>query len=101
MAINYTFIGHGTHMFEIGGKKVLVDPFFTSNPSTNVSADSVAVDYILQSHGHFDHIEDTVAIAKRTGATAISLFEIATWLGNKGVKTHGTHSPCAQISRLK
>jgi L-ascorbate metabolism protein UlaG (beta-lactamase superfamily) len=92
MAIKYTFVGHGTHMFEIGGKKVVVDPFFTSNSATDVSADSVAVDYILQSHGHFDHIEDTVAIAKRTGATVIANFEIVHWLQGQGVPEAQCHA---------
>ena len=92
MAIKYTFVGHGTHMLEIGGKKVVVDPFFTSNSATDVSADSVAADYILQSHGHFDHIEDTVAIAKRTGATVIANFEIVHWLQSQGVPEAHCHA---------
>jgi L-ascorbate metabolism protein UlaG (beta-lactamase superfamily) len=92
MAIKYTFVGHGTHMLEIGGKKVVVDPFFTSNSATDVSADSVAADYILQSHGHFDHIEDTVAMAKRTGATVIANFEIVHWLQAQGVPEAQCHA---------
>lgn len=94
MAIKYTWIGHGTHSLEIGGKRLLVDPFFTSNPSTNMAADTVAANYILVSHGHFDHIEDLVATAKRTGATVISNFEIVNWLQRQGVaedKTHAHH----------
>ena len=51
MTIKYTYIGHGTHSLEIGGKLILVDPFFTSNPSTEIAADSVNPDYILVSHG--------------------------------------------------
>lgn len=91
MAIKYTFVGHGTHMLEIGGKQVIIDPFFTSNPTTNVSADSVAADYVLVSHGHFDHIEDAVAIAKRTGATVIANFEIISWLQGQGVPEAQCH----------
>ena len=49
MAIKYTFVGHGTHILDIGDKKVVVDPFFTSNPATDISADSVAADFILVS----------------------------------------------------
>ena len=67
----------------------MIDPFFTSNPSTDVSADSVEADYILVSHGHSDHVEDLISIAKRTGAIVISNFEIATYFQKKGVKTHG------------
>jgi len=92
MAIKYTWIGHGTHSLEIGGRKILVDPFLSGNPSTNVSADSVEADYILVSHGHFDHTGDLVSIAKRTGATVISNFEIINWLQGKGIAEDKTHS---------
>lgn len=92
MAVKYTYVGHGTHMLDIDGKKVLIDPFFTSNPSTEVPADSVEVDAILVSHGHFDHVEDLVSIAKRTGAKVISNFEIAAWVQKQGVENaHGQH----------
>ncbi len=92
MAIKYTYIGHGTHGLDIGGKKVIIDPFFTSNPGTDVSADEVEADFILVSHGHFDHVEDVVAIAKRTGATVITNPEIVGWLGKQGVEnTHPQH----------
>ncbi len=91
MTIKYIWYSHGTHGLEIGGKKILVDPFFTSNPTTEVSADSVEADYILVSHGHFDHIEDAVAIANRTGATVIANFEIVTWLQNQGVAAEKSH----------
>ncbi len=92
MAIKYTYIAHGTHILDIDGQTVLIDPFFSSNPLTDVSADSVAPDFILISHGHFDHIEDAVAIAKRTGAKVISNFEIVGWLENQGLaNVHPQH----------
>lgn len=56
-----------------------------------MKADSVQADYILVTHGHGDHVGDTIAIAKRTGATVISNAEICGWLGKQGVKTHGQH----------
>ena len=92
MAIKYTFVGHGTHIFDIGGKRIVVDPFFTSNPATDVSADAVSADYILQSHGHFDHIEDTVALAKRTGALVIGNLEVLGWLQRQGVPEAQCHA---------
>ncbi len=92
MAIKYTFVGHGTHILEIGGKKVVVDPFFTSNPATDISADSVAADFILVSHGHGDHVEDLISMAKRTGAKVITNFEIGSWVMNHGVENvHQQH----------
>ncbi len=91
MAIKYTYIGHGTHSLDISGQKVIIDPFFTSSPVTDISADSVEADFILVSHGHFDHIEDAVAIAQRTGAKVISNFEIVSWLQGQGVPEEQTH----------
>ena len=91
MAIKYTWIGHGTHSLEIDGTRIVIDPFFTSNPSTSVSADSVEADYILVSHGHSDHVEDLISIAKRTGAIVISNFEIVGWLQGQGIAEEKTH----------
>ncbi len=86
-----TWYGHATLGLETGGQHILVDPFFSGNPSATISPDKVKADFILVTHGHGDHVGDTVAIAKRTGALVISNFEIATWLGNQGVQTHGQH----------
>mgnify|MGYP000566118632 CR=1 FL=1 len=87
-----TWYGHATLGLETGGKHILIDPFFSGNPSAPVSADKVQADYILVTHGHGDHVGDTVAIAKRTGATVISNFEICNWLNRQGVQnTHAQH----------
>ncbi len=86
-----TWYGHATLGLETGGYKILIDPFFSGNPAAAVSAETVAADFILVTHGHGDHIGDTAAIARRTGALVISNYEIATWLGNQGLKTHGQH----------
>jgi len=86
-----TWYGHATLGLEISGVFILIDPFFTGNPAATVSADTLNPDFILVTHGHGDHIGDTVPIAKRSGALVISNHEIATWLGNQGVKAHGQH----------
>jgi L-ascorbate metabolism protein UlaG (beta-lactamase superfamily) len=92
MSIKFTYIGHATYLLEIAGKQIVIDPFFTSNPSTEVAANSVAPDYILVSHGHFDHVEDLVSLAKRTGAQVVSNFEIVNWIQGQGVEnTHPQH----------
>jgi len=91
MAVELTFHGHACFTLRGGGAALLLDPFFTDNPLADVSADSVEADYILVSHGHGDHFGDTVAIARRTGATVISNFEIATYCENQGLKTHALH----------
>lgn len=92
MSFTYTWFGHGTHGIETGGYKVIVDPFFTSNPSASTTAAEVEADFIVVSHGHGDHIEDAISIARRTGAQIISNFEIVNWLGGQGLeKLHGQH----------
>ncbi|OGN91368.1 MAG: metal-dependent hydrolase [Chloroflexi bacterium RBG_13_48_10] len=90
MSIKITWYGHASLSMEIGGFKILVDPFFTDNPAASVQAKDVTADYILVTHGHFDHVCDAVEIAIRTGAMVISSHEIAEWMGKQGVqKTHG------------
>ncbi|NOY98002.1 MAG: metal-dependent hydrolase [Chloroflexi bacterium] len=92
MTDKLTWYGHATLGLETGGYKLLIDPFFSGNPSASTSADKVDADFILVSHGHGDHVGDAVAIAKRTGAMVISNFEIATWFSGQGVeKTHPQH----------
>lgn len=91
MKTKLTWYGHAALGLETGGYKILVDPFFTDNPAASITADQAEADFILISHGHGDHVGDTVSIAKRTGALVITNFEIATWLGNKGVQAHAQH----------
>jgi L-ascorbate metabolism protein UlaG (beta-lactamase superfamily) len=79
------FLGHAAFALEHDGKTVLVDPFLTGNPKAAASADEVAADAIFLTHGHGDHIGDTVDIAKRTGATVVAIVELAGELSESGV----------------
>jgi L-ascorbate metabolism protein UlaG (beta-lactamase superfamily) len=91
MTNKLTWYGHATLGLETGGYKILIDPYFTGNPAATASADKMKPDFILVTHGHGDHIGDTVAIARRSGATVISNAEISGWLGKQGLKTHAQH----------
>lgn len=92
MTTKLTWYGHATLGLETDSQKLLIDPFFSDNPAASASADETEADFILVSHGHGDHVGDTVEIAARTGALVISNFEIANWFGNQGVeKTHPQH----------
>lgn len=92
MSINLTYYGHAALGLTIDATKLLVDPFFNDNPASTFQAEDMAADYILVSHGHGDHVGDTIPIAKRTGAAVISNFEIAAWFESQGVETtHGQH----------
>jgi L-ascorbate metabolism protein UlaG (beta-lactamase superfamily) len=86
-----TWYGHATLGLETAGYHILVDPFFTGNPAATVAPYSLKADFILVTHGHSDHVGDTIEIAKRTGALVISNHEIAGWLSGKGLRTHGQH----------
>jgi L-ascorbate metabolism protein UlaG (beta-lactamase superfamily) len=79
------FLGHAAFALSDGGTTVLVDPFLTGNPRAAASADEVDATTILLSHAHGDHVGDTVAIAKRTGATVVAVVELANEIGGQGV----------------
>lgn len=91
MAVRLRFHGHATWTVETGSHKILIDPFFTSNPMADIKASEAQADFILVSHGHGDHFEDVIEIARRTGALVISNFEIAAYCQKQGVKAHPLH----------
>jgi len=86
--MNLTYYGHSTFLVEVGGKRILFDPFITYNDLAKgiVDANDIQADYIFLSHGHQDHVADAVSIARRTGAKVVSVFEICTWLQNQGIE---------------
>ena len=79
------FLGHAAFELADGDTTVLIDPFLSGNPKAAISADDVAATTILLTHGHGDHIGDTVSIAKRTDAPAVAIVEIANELGEEGI----------------
>jgi len=79
------FLGHAAFSLSDGDTTVVIDPFLTGNPKAAVSADDVNATTVLLTHGHADHIGDTVAIAKRTGAPVVAIVELAGEIGNEGV----------------
>jgi L-ascorbate metabolism protein UlaG (beta-lactamase superfamily) len=91
MSTKLTWYGHSAIELETDGFHVLVDPFFSGNPVAVSRPDTVRTDFILVTHGHGDHLGDTIPIARRTGATVISNYEIASWLEKQGIKTHAQH----------
>ena len=87
MSIQVTWLGHSAFKIEIDGHQILVDPFLSNNPLAAAKAEDLQPEVILLSHGHSDHIGDTVNIANRTGADVISNVEISRWIANKGVES--------------
>ncbi|GIW93265.1 MAG: UPF0173 metal-dependent hydrolase [Pirellulaceae bacterium] len=83
MTTRLTWLGHGCWSVAVENTSVLIDPFLTDSPASPVKAEEVAADFILISHGHFDHVADAARIANRTGATVVAIYEIAEWLSKK------------------
>jgi L-ascorbate metabolism protein UlaG (beta-lactamase superfamily) len=82
------FLGHACFTLSDGDTTVLIDPFLTGNPTAAVSADEVEATTLLLTHGHADHVGDTVAIAKRTGAPVVAITELAGELGEEGLEVN-------------
>ncbi len=83
------FLGHSCFALSDGDTSVLIDPFLSGNPKAAISAEDVSATTILLTHGHSDHIGDTVEIAKRTGAPVLAIVEIAGELAEDGIDVHG------------
>lgn len=86
--VTIQWLGHGTFRLQTpGGKKLLLDCWVQGNPACPPILKAIdSLDAMLITHGHFDHIGDAVTIAKATGATAVGIFEICSWLGRKGIE---------------
>ncbi|GKV69572.1 UPF0173 metal-dependent hydrolase [Sporosarcina sp. NCCP-2716] len=87
MQISYH--GHSIVKVKTQGYEILIDPFITGNELTDLIAEEQKPDVILLTHGHNDHVGDTVDIAKASGALVVAPNELAVWLGWQGLDTHG------------
>ncbi|UXT40600.1 metal-dependent hydrolase [Agrobacterium tumefaciens] len=83
-----TWLGHSAFRLENGSAKILIDPFFTGNPGfagQDGKSAAEGITHILLTHGHGDHVGDTVQLARETGATVLANADLAGWLSAKGV----------------
>lgn len=85
-----TYYGHSCFAAQVANRTLLFDPFITGNELARaVEVTKLPADYILISHGHADHLADAADIARRTGATLVSNYEITLWFGRQGIsRTH-------------
>lgn len=88
IVLKISYHGHSVVQIRTGKQTILIDPFITGNTLCDLDPNTVEADVILLTHGHNDHVGDTVAIAKRTGALVVGLNELAVYLGSKGLETH-------------
>jgi L-ascorbate metabolism protein UlaG (beta-lactamase superfamily) len=80
------FLGHACFALSDGDTTVLIDPFLTGNPKAAATADDVDPTTLLLTHGHADHVGDTVPIALRTGAPLVAITELAGEMGEEGIE---------------
>ncbi|MFN4190723.1 MAG: metal-dependent hydrolase [Pseudothermotoga sp.] len=86
------YLGHAVVLIQLKEKNLIIDPFITDNPCCPVKLqDLPRIHYILVTHGHSDHLGDTVKIAKADGATVIANFELCSYVARHGVATHPMH----------
>ncbi|KYD10781.1 metal-dependent hydrolase [Heyndrickxia sporothermodurans] len=86
-----SYHGHSIVKVETNGKTILFDPFINGNSQTDLKVEEEKPDYIILTHGHNDHVGDTVQIAKQSGAVVIANNEIADYLSWQGLNTHPMH----------
>ena len=80
-----TWLGHSTFLLERNGKKVLIDPWLSGNPSCPEQFHNLVPDLVLITHGHGDHIGNVFDVAARSSAPIVGIYDLTTWLGLKGV----------------
>ncbi|MGA9116488.1 MAG: metal-dependent hydrolase [Bacteroidota bacterium] len=81
-----TWWGHSAFSIRTpGGRVVLVDPWLGNPRAPEGAADIAPVHLILVTHGHADHVGDTVAIARRTGARVVAIHEVSLYLQSAGL----------------
>ena len=88
-----TFLGHACFLIEEGDTRLLIDPFLTGNPKAAREAGDVDPTHILLTHGHADHIGDTVDVAKRTGAPVVAIVELANEISGDLGEDHQVFDP--------
>ncbi|RXI98541.1 metal-dependent hydrolase [Anaerobacillus alkaliphilus] len=86
-----TYHGHSVVLIEANDKRIIIDPFIRGNGSTTLNVEELKVDVILLTHGHNDHVGDTVELAKKNHALVVAPFELATYLAWQGVNVHPMH----------
>ena len=95
MSVPLTWLGHAAFRLDSpGGKRIYVDPWLTGNPSCpEFEQDPERVDLIALTHGHGDHVGDTVELWKKFKPPVIAVVELRAWLTNQGVEADTPQNP--------
>lgn len=98
MALTMTYLGHAGFMLDDGQHTLAIDPFLTGNPVARHKPEDLRCGFIALTHGHSDHLGDTLTIARRNNATVIGVFEICNFLAEQGVKRTEPGNPGGEIT---
>src|SRR4051812_49191141 len=90
-SMKVTYHGHSVVKIETGGKRIIIDPFITGNGLTDLKVEDIKPDVIILTHGHNDHVGDTVQLAKENDSLVIANDELSTYLSWQGLRVHGMH----------
>lgn len=85
------YLGHCCFTLSDGTHRLIFDPWLSAYPDAAASPDEVEVDFVLPSHGHSDHLGDSISIAKRCGATIVAPYELAMYCKRHGAEVHPLH----------
>lgn len=98
MSLTITFLGHSGFILDDGTYRLVVDPFLTGNPRAVHTPEEITCTHIALTHGHADHVGDTIAIAKANNAPVIAAFELANWAAEQGAPGAEPGNPGGAIS---
>lgn len=86
-----TYHGHSVLEIKTRDHSIWIDPFINGNGQAAIKVQDIKADVILLTHGHNDHVGDTVEIAKANNSLVVAPFELAEYIGSLGVETHPMH----------
>lgn len=98
MPLDVTYLGHSGFLFRAGKHTVAVDPFLTGNPVAKHRPDQIRCQWVALTHGHADHVGDSLQIAKANNANVIAAWEITNWFEEKGHTNTNPGNPGGQIA---